>query len=344
VTRQFVGSSPDTRLVAGLVFMGLAAVVGQFIGGLLGSTLHRIVPPGLGLRLADRVAGAGLGLLGVLVVVWLVAPVIGAAPGFPAETARGSAIVRGIYEAAPRAPGAVQSVALMVGDAPLPEVFERLSTPSIPDPPGNGIDPQVASRLAASVVRVEGGACGVTQRGSGFVVGDGVVITTAHAVAGVRAVSVFTLDGTRADATVVAFDPRADVAVLRAAVGATPLAFADAVVGTAGSAFGLRADTGLAELPASVERVLTPTGSDITRRISVTRRILVVATRATVDDVGGPVVDGTGSAVGMLFAVDPADARVGYVLVPAELEAALGPVLAGSGSNTGVSTGGCLVG
>ncbi len=73
-----------------------------------------------------------------------------------------------------------------------------------------------------------------TRRGSGAgsasVIGEGgVMLTSAHVVAGALEVAVAFSDGTESDARVVGVDPLSDLAVLRA-VGATPpsLAFGDA--------------------------------------------------------------------------------------------------------------------
>ena len=60
-----------------------------------------------------------------------------------------------------------------------------------------------------------GSACGRLQEGSGAVLGDELVVTNAHVVAGADSVEVIRHpDGAEIEATVVAFDPSADLAVL----------------------------------------------------------------------------------------------------------------------------------
>ena len=66
------------------------------------------------------------------------------------------------------------------------------------------------------MVKVLGTACGLGVEGSGWVAGDGLVVTNAHVVAGQDDTRVL-LRGREPglDATAVAFDPRNDLAVLR---------------------------------------------------------------------------------------------------------------------------------
>jgi serine protease Do len=78
---------------------------------------------------------------------------------------------------------------------------------------------QAAERLAASVVRIGGGWRG----GSGFVVGEGVVLTNAHNVRGEQISLVFA-DGRRAEAALRGIDVDGDLAVLAVDTAATPAA------------------------------------------------------------------------------------------------------------------------
>src|SRR3712207_6574411 len=76
-------------------------------------------------------------------------------------------------------------------------------------------DPEVQA-AAASVVKIQGTACGLGVEGSGWVAGPGLVVTNAHVVAGQDDTVVQVRgEGPRLDAQAVAYDPRNDVAVLR---------------------------------------------------------------------------------------------------------------------------------
>src|SRR5207237_1813828 len=73
-----------------------------------------------------------------------------------------------------------------------------------------------AKRAANSTVKVEAPACSRIQDGSGAVIADDLVVTNAHVVAGSKSPTVLRYpDGDALDATVVAFDPDRDVALLR---------------------------------------------------------------------------------------------------------------------------------
>ena len=94
---------------------------------------------------------------------------------------------------------------------PLPEISGP--APNVP-PPNSKIarDPQVQA-AAESVVRVLGTACGLGVQGSGWVAGDGVIVTNAHVVAGQDDTTVqIEGAGDRHDADVVLFDVENDIA------------------------------------------------------------------------------------------------------------------------------------
>src|SRR3954449_10107867 len=96
--------------------------------------------------------------------------------------------------------------------------FPRIDGPEVRvKAPSAGIvgDPQVDA-AARSVVKVLGTACGLGVEGSGWVAGDGLVVTNAHVVAGQKDTRVL-LQGREQglDAEAIAFDSDNDIAVLR---------------------------------------------------------------------------------------------------------------------------------
>jgi hypothetical protein len=81
--------------------------------------------------------------------------------------------------------------------------------------PDAGLDPEL---IAASAVRVRADGCGPrTELGTGTAIGDGLVITAAHVLAGSDSVELIDAAGTATTATVVYFDADLDVAALRPA-------------------------------------------------------------------------------------------------------------------------------
>src|SRR3954462_8931422 len=143
-------------LVAAGVLIG-GAFVGQALGLLVGSQIHRVIPIGP-LRLVDRAVGAVVGLLGVVVAVWLLLPSMADVPGSFARQARGSAIARLIDRTFPAPPDTLQALRRLVGSDVFPRVFEALKpAPDLgPPPAASGLSAAVLSRVTASTVRVEG--------------------------------------------------------------------------------------------------------------------------------------------------------------------------------------------
>ncbi len=337
-------STPRTRLLGSLAFLFLVAVIGQTIGIAGGSLLRRHLPITGGLRVADRVAGAITGVLAVLVGVWLLTPALSSAPGWPARAARGSAIVRTVDGWAPAPPGSLATLGRLVGEAPFPEVFERLTTPDAGAPPTRGVSVAVSARVAPSVVRVEGRACDQIQQGSGFVAAADVVVTNAHVVAGERSTLVSTPDGRRLDAAIVAFDPHRDVAVLHVdGLRLAPLARADGDVDQIGAVFGYPRGGPEHESPARIAQRIVANGTDIYRTGSTRRDVFVLASALVPGDSGGPLVDGRARVVGLAFAIDPGDANTAFALTRQEFDRVLTRAIT-SGASGGVDAGPCLVG
>src|SRR5262249_8725133 len=241
VADQFRASPPRTRLLVAIGFVLVAAVVGQSLGHAFGNFVHRHLAPrsSPALHTGDRVAGAVVGGLGVLVVVWLLIPALASSPGWRAQAVRNSALSRAIDDLAPDPPEPALTLGRLVGDHTFPEVFDTLTSPDAGSPPDSGIPAAAASRVRASVVRVEGVACDRIREGTGFAVAPDLIVTNAHVVAGERTTRVVAPDGRRLESSLVAFDPARDLAVLRVpGLSLTPLTRATGQVDERGSLFG----------------------------------------------------------------------------------------------------------
>ncbi|MFI5045523.1 MAG: MarP family serine protease [Acidimicrobiia bacterium] len=337
------GSPPRTRLLVSLAFVALLATVGQGIGFAIGSAIHqRIGRAGAGVRQGDRIAGAVLGVVGVLALVWLLIPALASSPGWPAGAVRQSAVARAIDDLAPSPPDAASTLGRLVGDETFPEVFDTLTTPDAGSPPDGGVPADVAARVARSVVKVEGVACDRVQDGTGFVAGRELVVTNAHVVAGEPSTDVETSDGRRLRARVVAFDPRRDLAVLRVVgLGLPALELAAGGVDTRGSLFGHPGGGDLRESPMRIAEEINAEGTDIWREASTERRVFVLAAVAAPGDSGAPVVDEQGRVLGVLFALDLSRPTTAYAVSDDELTAVLDPVVART-PTTAIGTGRCL--
>jgi uncharacterized membrane protein required for colicin V production len=338
------GSPPRTRLLASLAFVIVVATVAQAVGAAIGGAIHSRMrgPAGGALHQGDRVAGAVLGVSGVLVLMWLLIPALASSPGWTARAVRDSAVARAIDRLAPDPPSESETLGRLVGDQSFPEVFDTLSSPDAGAPPADGIPADAAARVTRSTVLVEGQACDRIQEGTGFVAGENLVVTNAHVVAGENRTHIVTSDGRRLDTTVVAFDPNRDLAVLRApGLGLPALAEADARVDDRGALFGHPGGGPLRQAPVSIAEQIVAKGTDITHLHDTEREVFVLAAVTAPGDSGGPVVDVEGRVVGVMFAYDISRDSTAYALTRTELDAVLGPVLAGA-APASVGTGDCL--
>ena len=334
---------PETRLLLALLLFAVVASAGASLGAVAGASLRSLIPPGTGLRTADRAAGGAVGAVGGIVLVWLLVPILAGIPGVASELARNSVIARNLDRYGPSTPQALQDLRRQVSEIDFPEVFANLrpSPDAGPAPADVALPAAVRQRVAASTVRVTGTACGRVLSGSGFSPAEGIIVTNAHVVAGVDRPSVIRPDGRRLGATVAVFDSNRDLAVLRVnGLGQTPLPVGDSEVGEEGAVFGHpRGQEALEISPARIESRVNALGLDLYGTSRVRREVLVLAAALAPGDSGGALVDVAGNVVGVAFAVAPDKAATAYALSSDELK----EVLAQPRSGT-ADTGPCIRG
>jgi S1-C subfamily serine protease len=316
-------SSLPARFMVGAGVLFAGALVGQALGSLVGARLHPLVA-GSGLGRPDAVFGAVAGLVGLLVSLWLVLPTMADVPGWPARQARSSQVARAIDRSLGSPPGFFDNLSRSLGVDALPRVFDSLRpAPRVEPPPASSPVRDPALSLAeASTVKVVGPACDRIQSGSGWVARRGLVVTNAHVVAGLESVRVETSDGTRYSASVVAFDPRHDLAALSVPrLRAAPLLVADASDGDVGVALGYPGGGHLTVAPFRVSRRIDAAGRDIYDSESVERDLYVLGAELHPGDSGGPLVDPAGRVVGVVFAIAPDRSAVAYAIAMPDVRA-----------------------
>ena len=240
-------------------------------------------------------------------------------------------------QARPR-PAALPGLSQLLQETGLADLLSELLAG--PLQPGVGSLPAaVASRVAASTVKVSSAACGLRVEGSGFSPAPNTVVTNAHVVAGASRTEVERPDGRRLPAQVQAFDPVRDLAVLSVPnLGQQPLPLGTPAVGEHGAVFGHPDGQVRIEVsPATVVRQVAATTSDIYGEGRHRRQILVLASRLEPGDSGGPLVNPAGHVVGVAFAVSAVSPGTAFA-IPSET---LAPVLAEPRTGA-VSTGACL--
>jgi S1-C subfamily serine protease len=337
VVTAFGGDQPDGRVTVAALFLLLCASAGQGVGLAISHAVPRVARAR---RAWDRWAGALLGALGDVVLVWMLIPAYAITKGSPARATRSSTVVRWIDEFAPRPPARFAALGRAVADAPYPSALAPLATPPDPGrPPSLSLSAAVDARVRPSTVEVQGEACGRIQAGSGWVAAPGLIITNAHVVAGERNTQVLTLSGVRLRADVVAFDPDADLAVLSVPQMQAPaLPMKSPHVGVVGAIYGHPGGGPLQVIPARIAQSIIAVGTDIYRTSSSRRRVLVLAATLKPGDSGGALVDREGNVVGVAFATDPGQEHTGYALTSDQAKV----VLSHAGTNA-VPTGSCLV-
>ena len=321
----------------GVIVAGVS--IGSLLGLIAGSHLRTAVA-GEVLTPVDRAAGALVGALGVIVGVWLLVPLMTDFSEWPAQQARDSRIARVIEDLLPPPPDGVQALRRVIGTEEFPRVWNALhDTPELVDPPsGSGLTIDVAAAVSRSTVRIEGTACRRIQLGSGVVLGPDVVVTNAHVVAGEEDTTVVRDDGAGFEAEVLAFDPAADIAVLRVpGLDRPALPLATGEVGEVGGVFGHPNGGDLRIAPFEIAREVTATGNDIYDRDRVSRSVYFIAADLDPGDSGAALVNREGEVVGLAFAIAPDRPGVAYALTDEEIAAALGAEL-----RTASSTGECL--
>jgi hypothetical protein len=292
--------SPFAPLFALLGALMVGAVLASGLE-LLGFHLRHRLDERLGLL--DGVAGSALVACLGLFVVWIGGAVALQTPGARElrEPIQRSAILKELNEMLPPSGPILQALARF---DPLPAI----TGPSANVPPPNekiARDPDVAA-AGRSVVRVLGTACGLGVQGSGWVAGNGIVVTNAHVVAGQDDTTVQQGgEGPELDADAIWFDAHNDVSILRV----------PGLSGVRALSMNVNADPGAAAAvlgfpengPYDVEPArLGPTARVVTQdaygRGPVTRTITSVRAEVRSGNSGGPAVDGSGRVVTTIFA------------------------------------------
>ena len=337
------GSVTERSIVAAIVILVCAAVA-YALAATLASLIGKLVRHGP-IRWLDSLVGAGLGLLTWAVVVWLVAGfAMATSLATVVQAASSSRVVATLDSIAPfPASTVLGAVDDALAGAGLPQVFEGgepIKTIQAPDPSV----PSAVSATESSVVTVLASkpACGVDSEGSGWVVQSGRVVTNAHVVAGASTIVVREPATDRVErATLVAFDPERDLAVLDVTdLMAPPLDIGQDV--TAGAQTYAAGYPGNGPFTISPERVrdrITARGTDIYQSGSVDRDIYSLRGSVRPGNSGGPLLDSSGDVVGVVFARSTVDPDTGYALTLAELR----PVLS-SVSSAPISSGACSTG
>jgi S1-C subfamily serine protease len=346
VARSLAHQQTKQALVA-IVVVFLAAMIGQLLASAVGAALRSRVSwrPATFL---DSAAGAGVSVLSVLLIAWLIGSAVVNAPFAVVTTqVNGSEVLKGMDRVMPpEAKTMFSGFRSLLASGPYTSVFGALG--AVPTLTVAAPDPRVVSSAGLahaqnSIVKVMGLAtsCSLRIEGSGFVFAPNHVLTNAHVVAGVDSGQrVYTRLGASFPAKVVFFDPERDIAVLYVpGLTATPLAFAGAASeGDSAIVVGYPLDKSFTAVPARIGGSLSAQAPDIYQAHMVTRQIYDVRAQVEQGNSGGPLLAPDGQVDGVVFAAATGLKDTGYALTATEVAP---DALAGRNSTKPVSTQRC---
>jgi uncharacterized membrane protein required for colicin V production len=332
-------SSPAPRALTAIAIVAAVATLGGVGGREAGNLIKMSARRGT-LSTVDRVGGAVAAALGALLACWLAAGLLAGTSAIGLSSAiEKSRILTVVDRVMPPLPTVEAKVQGLLRSTDFPSVFASVVAPSAPVArlPSAALTRSALGAAAPSVQKVTAfDGCGSAHEGTGFAVAAGEFVTAAHVVAGAHRVDV----SGRA-ATVVLFDPRDDVAVLRApgAPGAG-LGLLSSVprAGTPAAVAGYPLDRALEVAPAAVAGTIEALGRDIYNSGLVERRLVVVTATVRPGNSGSPVLVG-GQVAAMVFSRSLTTASTAYAVDPGTLREQVDR--AGSAA---VSTGGCVSG
>lgn len=323
-------ASPYTPLV-GLAGAAVGAVLLETLGTVVGGLLRRRVALGPA-RAADSGAGLLLGAVAGIAVVWVLGSVALQFPGQPGlrESVQRSTILQQLNTLVPPA----RLMRALARVDPFPTIVGPSARVAPPD--ARILDDATVRQASPSVFRVLGIACGLGVSGSGWVAGPELVVTAAHVVAGQDDTTVEPAGGVpRLRATVVWFDRRNDIAVLRVpGLDASPLTLVEARAGASVAILGFPESGPFSATPGRIGRTAVVLARDSYGRGPVSRTITSLRGRVRHGNSGGPAVDGRGHVQATVFAARPGG-DVGYGVPASIVRRAL------ARATTPVSTGEC---
>ncbi|MDR3662374.1 MAG: acid resistance serine protease MarP [Mycobacterium sp.] len=335
-----------TKLFVALFLILGLVVIGEIAGVVLGRAVRGAIRSQV-VRGFDSVTGVVLQVIAVLVAAWLLAtPLTSSDQPSLAAAVNGSRVLSRVNDVAPswlkRVPTRLSALLNTSGLPSVLQPFGQTPMVSVDAPDASLVTNAAVMADKASVVKIRGVAqsCQKVLEGTGFVVAPGRVMSNAHVVAGSNSVTV-EVDGKTYDAKVVSYDPSADISILDAPdLPAAPLKFdnQEAATGTGVVVMGYPGGGEFAATPARIREIIKLNGPDIYHTTTVTREVYTIRGNVRQGNSGGPLLDGRGRVLGVVFGAAVDDADTGFVLTAEEVAKQMAKV----GNQDAVPTGKCV--
>lgn len=343
LTVQVVEAPGLTRGLVALAICCALIGVGYAVASIIGDVVSRTAAK-TWLAPFDRVGGLLAGLLQGVIGVWLIGalmaygPVVGLANAF--QHSQVATVIQRVMPTPPQIVGRLTTFLDTRGfTQAYADVGAQVVPPELTERPTSATVGLAESAGRASVVRITASGCRLTSHGSGVAIGEGRILTNAHVVAGASEVVINDVSGEHV-ASVVAFDPLRDVAVLDAPESkAAVIPWTENPVerGAFGATLGFPSGAETVTVrPAGIRDHIQAQGYDIYGQTVVTRDILALSSGVRMGDSGGPMVLADGTLAGIVFAAATSDPDVGYALSKEEVQ----PVVERAGVDP-VHTGAC---
>ena len=339
--------APRARLFAALFLILALVVVGEVAGVVLGRAVRGSIRSGP-IRVVDSMIGVVLQLVVVLLAAWLLgSPLTSSDQQNLAAAVRGSRVVSEVDKYAPGWLRAVpKRISALLSTSGLPAALEpigRAPVASVDPPDASLADSLVVGNARPGVVKIRGMApsCQKVLEGTGFVIAPNRVMSNAHVVAGSNTVTVEAYDGKKYDATVVSYDPSADISILDVPnLPLQPLVFAQqpAKTGTDAVVLGFPGGGDFVATPARVREIIELSGPDIYKTTTVNREVYTIRGLVRQGNSGGPMINRAGQVIGVVFGAAVDDNDTGFVMTTDEVSSQLARI----GNTVKVPTGTCV--
>jgi S1-C subfamily serine protease len=340
-------SSSGGKLFAAILLILALVVVGELAGVVLGRAVRGSIRSGPA-RAVDSFVGVALQLIVVLGASWLLGSLLTSSNQTNLATAtRGSRVVTEVDKYAPEWLRAVpRRMSALLNTSGLKEALEPVgrANPMVDAPDASLADSLVVAKSRPSVVKIRGvaTACQKVLEGTGFVIAPNRVMSNAHVVAGSDSVTV-EAEGSTYDATVVSYDPNADISILDVPnLPQQPLVFAQelAKTGTDAVVLGYPGGGDFVATPARVREIIELSGPDIYKTTTVNREVYTIRGLVRQGNSGGPMINRAGQVIGVVFGAAVDDNDTGFVMTTDEVSRQLAKI----GSTAKVPTGACVGG